>query len=71
MDRFCHGFSSYLVLEYVASGLPEMLRDDAVALDDGHLKTYARMLLDGVAHIHATGIVHRVRRRKQCRLTSY
>lgn len=60
LDHFCHSFSFYLVLEYVVSGLPEMLHDDGVSLDDSHLKTYARMLLDGVLHMHSTNIMHRV-----------
>ncbi|XP_060867222.1 cyclin-dependent kinase 20-like [Metopolophium dirhodum] len=59
LDHFCHSFSLYLVLEFVASGLPEMLYDDDIRLDDFHLKTYARMLLAGVVHMHATNIVHR------------
>lgn len=60
LDHFCHSFSFYLVLEYVVSGLPEMLYDDEIFLTDSHLKTYARMLLSGVVHMHATNIVHRV-----------
>ncbi|KAF0755614.1 cyclin-dependent kinase 20-like [Aphis craccivora] len=59
LDHFCHSFSFYLVLEFVASGLPEMLYDDNVLLDDSHLKTYARMLLAGVVHMHTTNIMHR------------
>lgn len=44
----------------MASGLPEMLHDEDALLDDSHLKTYGRMLLSGVAHMHATNIMHRV-----------
>ncbi|KAL5242892.1 hypothetical protein ACI65C_010302 [Semiaphis heraclei] len=43
----------------MVSGLPEMLYDDDIWLDDSHLKTYAHMLFAGVAHMHATKIVHR------------
>lgn len=44
----------------MVSGLPEMLYDDNLSLNDSHLKTYARMLLNGVTHMHATNIMHRV-----------
>ncbi|XP_025416765.1 cyclin-dependent kinase 20-like isoform X2 [Sipha flava] len=59
LDHFCHNFGFYLVLEYVVSGLPEMLHDDDIILNDSQLKTYARMLLNGVVHMHATNIMHR------------
>jgi serine/threonine protein kinase len=66
LDHFCHNFGFYLVLEYVVSGLPEMLHDDDIILNDSQLKTYARMLLNGVVHMHATNIMHRVSDYKTC-----
>ncbi|XP_050544357.1 cyclin-dependent kinase 20-like isoform X1 [Daktulosphaira vitifoliae] len=58
-EHFCHCFSTYLVLEYMVSGLSEMLLDESIILNESHLKSYARMLLNGTAHIHSLKIIHR------------
>ncbi|XP_050420866.1 cyclin-dependent kinase 20 isoform X2 [Adelges cooleyi] len=59
LEHFCHSFSFYLVLEYMVSGLSEMLHDETINLNDSHLKSYARMLIRGIQHIHSLNIMHR------------
>lgn len=49
-----------LALEFMPSGLWEILHDLQNPPSTGVLKTYMRMLLKGVRYLHEHGIMHRV-----------
>ncbi|XP_032455209.1 cyclin-dependent kinase 20 [Nasonia vitripennis] len=59
LDAFPAGLDFVMVFEYMPSGLWELLKDYDKALTDSQIKTYTRMLLEGVAYMHANNIMHR------------
>lgn len=60
LDAFPAGLDFVMVFEYMPSGLWELLKDYDKPLRDSQIKTYMRMLLKGVAYMHANKIMHRV-----------
>lgn len=42
------------------SGLWEVLRDTDISLTLAQIKTYMKMLLEGMAYVHGKHIIHRV-----------
>lgn len=57
---FPRGSSLVLVLEYMCSGLWDMLHHKPQELTVPVIKTYAQMLLKGTRYMHAHYIMHRV-----------
>ncbi|XP_028036672.1 cyclin-dependent kinase 20-like [Bombyx mandarina] len=58
-DMFPRGMSLVLVLEYMYSGLWEMLHQCEHELTIARVKTYAKMLLKGMRYMHAHYVMHR------------
>ncbi|CAN0173896.1 unnamed protein product [Phaeothamnion confervicola] len=59
LDAFPQGLNLILVLEYAPSDLAEVLEQSPHPLPLAEVKAYAAMLLRGLAHIHASGLLHR------------
>lgn len=57
---FPRGMSLVLVLEYMCSGLWEMLHHNQQELTIPRVKAYAQMLLKGTRYMHAHYVMHRV-----------
>lgn len=57
---FPRGTSLVLVLEYMCSGLWEMLHHKQLELTLPRVKTYAMMMLKGTRYMHAHYVMHRV-----------
>lgn len=57
---FPRGMSLVLVLEYMCSGLWDMLHHSQQELTLPRVKTYAQMLLKGTRYMHAHYVMHRV-----------
>lgn len=49
-----------MVFEYMPTGLWEVLRDADISLTLGQIKTYMKMLLEGMTYVHGKHIIHRV-----------
>ncbi|XP_068619410.1 cyclin-dependent kinase 20-like [Battus philenor] len=58
-DMFPRGMSLVLVLEYMCSGLWEMLHHNQQELTIPRVKAYAQMLLKGTRYMHAHYVMHR------------
>ncbi|OWR49543.1 cyclin-dependent kinase 20 [Danaus plexippus] len=58
-DMFPRGMCLVLVLEYMCSGLWEMLHQKQQELTLPRVKTYAQMLLKGTRYMHAHYVMHR------------
>ncbi|KAL0819676.1 hypothetical protein ABMA28_007742 [Loxostege sticticalis] len=58
-DMFPRGMSLVLVLEYMCSGLWEMLHHSQQELTLPRVKAYAQMLLKGTRYMHAHYVMHR------------
>jgi len=58
-EAFPFGDRVHLVLEFCASDLGATLRDRSLPLTEAHVKGFLRQLLRGVAHVHASGLMHR------------
>ncbi|CAH0728330.1 unnamed protein product, partial [Brenthis ino] len=58
-DMFPRGMSLVLVLEYMSSGLWEMLHHNQQELTMPRVKSYAQMLLKGTRYMHAHYVMHR------------
>lgn len=58
-DMFPRGMSLVLVLEYMNSGLWDMLHHNQQELTLPIVKTYAQMLLKGTRYMHAHYVMHR------------
>ncbi|KAM3956557.1 cyclin-dependent kinase 20-like [Aphomia sociella] len=58
-DMFPRGMSLVLVLEYMCSGLWEMLHRNQQELTLPRVKTYVQMLLKGTRYMHAHYVMHR------------
>lgn len=59
-EMFPRGMSLVLVLEYMCSGLWDMLHQNQQELTLPRIKTYALMLLKGTRYMHAHYVMHRV-----------
>ncbi|GBF95530.1 cyclin-dependent kinase-like [Raphidocelis subcapitata] len=53
------GTSLCLVFEHMDWSLEDMVRDRSTPLEPAAVKSYARMLLVALAHVHGRGLVHR------------
>ncbi|CAH2233721.1 cyclin-dependent kinase 20 [Pararge aegeria] len=58
-DMFPRGMSLVLVLEYMCSGLWEMLHHNQQEMTLPRIKTYVQMLLKGTRYMHAHYVMHR------------
>lgn len=54
------GIGFILVMEYVPLSLWELIRDPRYEIFETHCKTYIKMLLNGLAHMHDKNLMHRV-----------
>ncbi|XP_058789815.1 cyclin-dependent kinase 20-like [Phymastichus coffea] len=59
LDAFPTGLDFVMVFEFMPSGLWELLKDYDKPLKDSQIKTYMKMLLEGVAYMHSNNIMHR------------
>eukprot|EP00118_Oscarella_pearsei_P010609 m.66109 g.66109 ORF g.66109 m.66109 type:complete len:339 (+) comp35364_c0_seq12:33-1049(+) len=59
LDVFPHGTGFVLVFEYMLSDLSEVIRNAERPLSEAQIKSYALMLLKGVAYCHQNSIMHR------------
>ncbi|KAJ8673418.1 hypothetical protein QAD02_004680 [Eretmocerus hayati] len=59
LDAFPAGLDFVMVFEYMPSGLWELLKDYDRPLKQSQIKTYMKMLLEGVAYMHSNNIMHR------------
>lgn len=60
LDAFPSGLDFIMVFEYMPTGLWEVLRDTDISLTPVQIKTYMKMLLEGIAYVHGKHIIHRV-----------
>ena len=49
------------VLEYCTTDLEHIIRDTSLVLRPADVKSFLKMLLEGLAHCHASYCIHRVR----------
>uniref|UniRef100_A0A0A9WHZ5 Cyclin-dependent kinase 20 n=1 Tax=Lygus hesperus TaxID=30085 RepID=A0A0A9WHZ5_LYGHE len=59
LDHFPKGTGFVLVFDYMPSGLWEMIHDVESSLTESLVKSYMKMLLKGLDHMHKNGIMHR------------
>ncbi|KAL6260382.1 hypothetical protein P5V15_007911 [Pogonomyrmex californicus] len=59
LDAFPSGLDFVMVFEYMPTGLWEVLRDTEISLTLAQIKTYMKMLLEGIAYVHGKNIIHR------------
>ncbi|KAG5321751.1 CDK20 kinase, partial [Acromyrmex heyeri] len=59
LDAFPNGLDFIMVFEYMPTGLWEVLRDFEISLTLAQIKTYMKMLLEGIAYVHSKNIMHR------------
>jgi serine/threonine protein kinase len=59
IESFPYGDRIHLVLEFCASDLGRTLRDRTLAIHEHHIKGFLQQILEGVAHIHKCGLMHR------------
>ncbi|CAF3618733.1 unnamed protein product, partial [Rotaria sp. Silwood2] len=59
LDVFPHGMGYIFVFEYMLSDLSEVIRNVNQPLTTSHIKSYMRMLLNGVSFCHENRIMHR------------
>ncbi|XP_029159857.1 cyclin-dependent kinase 20-like [Nylanderia fulva] len=59
LDAFPSGLDFVMVFEYMPTGLWEVLRDADISLTQTQIKTYMKMLLEGMAYVHGKHIIHR------------
>ncbi|KYN05604.1 PREDICTED: cyclin-dependent kinase 20-like [Cyphomyrmex costatus] len=59
LDAFPNGLDFIMVFEYMPTGLWEILRDFEISLTLAQIKTYMKMLLEGIAYVHSKNIIHR------------
>lgn len=59
LDAFPNGLDFVMVFEYMPTGLWEILRDPEISLTLAQIKTYMKMLLEGIAYVHGKNIIHR------------
>ncbi|KYN34362.1 Cell division protein kinase 20 [Trachymyrmex septentrionalis] len=59
LDAFPNGLDFIMVFEYMPTGLWEVLRDFEISLTLAQIKTYMKMLLEGIAYVHGKNIMHR------------
>ncbi|KAL0210992.1 hypothetical protein P9112_009290 [Eukaryota sp. TZLM1-RC] len=59
LDVFSHADSVYLVFEFLETDLDKIITSRKVLLTPSHIKTYLKMLLEGVAFLHSKYIFHR------------
>lgn len=59
LDVFAQGTGFVLVFEYMLSDLSEVIRNDDQAISEAQVKSYMKMLLNGVAFCHENSIMHR------------
>ncbi|EZA55816.1 hypothetical protein DMN91_011664 [Ooceraea biroi] len=59
LDAFPNGLDFVMVFEYMPTGLWEILRDTDICLTLVQVKTYMKMLLEGIAYVHGKNIIHR------------
>lgn len=62
LDAFPNGLDFVMVFEYMPTGLWELLRDSEISLTLAQIKTYMKMLFEGIAYVHSKNIIHRVYR---------
>jgi len=55
----CHHCLCLQVLPFMESDLEAVIRDRAIILSPGHIKSYMKMLLSGLEACHSHWIVHR------------
>ncbi|CAL7943876.1 unnamed protein product [Xylocopa violacea] len=48
-----------MVFEYMPTGLWEVIKDNDILLSSSQIKTYTKMILEGIAYIHGKNIIHR------------
>jgi cell cycle related kinase len=65
LDVFPHGMGYIFVLEYMLSDLSEVIRNVNKPLTNSQIKSYMRMLLNGVSFCHENRIMHRVKYSKR------
>jgi cell cycle related kinase len=58
-DVVPHGSTVVLIMALLCSDLSEVLKSTATPLPENQVKTYMKMLLQGVAYIHHNGLIHR------------
>ncbi len=59
LDVFAQGTGFVLVFEYMLNDLSEVIRNDSQPLSEAQVKSYMKMLLNGVAFCHENSIMHR------------
>ncbi|XP_076246975.1 cyclin-dependent kinase 20 [Calliopsis andreniformis] len=59
LDAFPIGLDFIMVFEYMPTGLWEIIKDNEISLTSVQVKTYTKMILEGVAYIHGKNIIHR------------
>ena len=59
LDVFGQGTGFVLVFEYMLIDLSEVIRNEAQPLSEAQVKSYMKMMLNGVAFCHENAIMHR------------
>ncbi|XP_043260220.1 cyclin-dependent kinase 20-like [Colletes gigas] len=59
LDAFAVGLDFIVVFEYMPISLWEIIKDNEISLTTVQVKTYTKMILEGVAYIHKQNIIHR------------
>ncbi|CAL7943875.1 unnamed protein product [Xylocopa violacea] len=59
LDAFPVGLDFIMVFEYMPTGLWEVIKDNDILLSSSQIKTYTKMILEGIAYIHGKNIIHR------------
>jgi cell cycle related kinase len=58
-DVVPHGSTVVLIMELMSTDLSGILSETDVPLPEADVKSYMRMLLEGLAYVHDSGIIHR------------
>jgi serine/threonine protein kinase len=58
-EVYISGGVLHLVLEFCSYDLEKVIRDKSLYLQTHHVKSYIKMLMEGLQHCHAHFILHR------------
>ncbi|XP_076168528.1 cyclin-dependent kinase 20 isoform X2 [Ptiloglossa arizonensis] len=59
LDAFPVGLDFIVVFEYMPISLWEIIKDNEILLTPVQIKTYTKMILQGIAYVHEKNIIHR------------
>ena len=64
MEVFVHKQNVYIAYEFMDYDLEIVIKDPTIHLSPESVKSYMKMLIHGIEHLHSRWILHRVIKKK-------